>query len=198
MKQKGVYMNLILDYLQNMWLYMAITTPFIIAFRMYKVKKLQVKINYAHEIGVILFFMFLAGLLSQTVIPVISVNNGSILFVNGNYQAVNLEFFKVLTETYNAIKFLDLWQPFFINFVGNIVMFIPIGLLLPLLWRKFEHVFITFGTGFLLSLSIELLQLPQMRSSDVDDLWLNTLGTVIGYIVFLFIPKMIRQGLKLK
>lgn len=189
-------MDLILDYLQDMWLYMVITTPFIIVFRIYKVKKVQVKINYFHEIGVILFFMFLAGLLSQTVIPVVYVNNGTILFVNGNYQAVNLEFFKVLTETYNAIKYLDLWQPFFINFVGNIVMFMPIGFLLPLLWKKFENVFITFGTGFLLSLSIELLQLPQMRSSDVDDLWLNTLGTVIGYIVFLFIPKMIRRGFK--
>jgi hypothetical protein len=111
-------MNLILDYLQDMWLYMVITTPFIIVFRMYKVKKLQVNINFFHEIGVILFFMFLAGLLSQTIIPVVSVNNGSIQFVNGNYQAVNLEFFKVLTETYNAIKFLDLWQPFFINFVS--------------------------------------------------------------------------------
>ncbi|MFX3675119.1 MAG: VanZ family protein [Paenisporosarcina sp.] len=189
-------MDLILGYLKDMWLYMGITTPIIIVFRMYKVKKLQFTINFVHEIGVILFFIYLVGLLSQTIIPAITITNGSIFLVNGNFQATNLEFFRVLTETYNAIKYLDLWEPFFINFLGNIVMFMPIGFLLPLLWEKFEPFYITIGLGFLLSLSIEILQLPQMRSSDVDDLWLNTLGTIIGYIVFVVIPKRIRTKFK--
>lgn len=43
--------------------------------------------------------------------------------------------------------------------------------------------------GFLLSLSIELIQLllPD-RWTDVDDLWMNTLGAGCGYWIFLLIP----------
>ena len=191
-------MNLILGYIQSMWLYMMITTPIIIIFRMNKIKRTHIKVNLLHEIGVIFFFIFLIGLLSQTIIPNVSIKDGSLFFENGNYQATNLEIFRVLIETYNAIKYLDYWQPFFINFIGNIVMFIPIGFLLPLLWRKFQSGFITIGIGFLVSLSIEILQLPQMRSSDIDDLWLNTLGTGLGYSIFLLIPPKILARFKFK
>lgn len=189
-------MHTIIFYLQDMWFYMAIALPVIIIYRFYRIKKSNHKAKPLHEIGVIAFLIFLIGLLSQTVIPSISINNGSLEFVNGNFQAVNLEFFRVFRETYNAIKYLDLWQPFLINFMGNIFMFMPIGFLLPILWRKFEHVLWTVGAGFLLSLSIELLQLTQLRSSDVDDLWLNTLGTLIGFVCFTFIPKKHRHWFK--
>ncbi len=191
-------MDLILGYVQNMWLYMIITTPIIIIFRIYKIKRTYTNVSFLHEIGVVFFFIFLIGLLSQTIIPNVSIKDGSLFFENGNYQATNFEFFRVLIETYNAIKYLNYWQPFFINFIGNIVMFIPIGFLLPLLWKKFQRGFITIGLGFLISLSIEVLQLPQMRSSDVDDLWLNTLGTGLGYFIFLFIPQKILARFKFK
>lgn len=189
-------MDVILGYMQDMWLYMMITTPIIIVFRMYKIKKSTQVVNYFHEIGVGFFFIFFIGLLSQTIIPNVLIEDGSIVFVNGSYQATNLEFFRVLSETYNAIKYLNYWHPFFINFIGNIVIFIPIGFLLPLLWRKFQNGFITVCFGFFISLAIEVLQLPQMRSSDVDDLWLNTLGTLLGYVVYLFIPKSFRARFK--
>ena len=41
------------------------------------------------------------------------------------------------------------------------------------------------GAGFLISLFNEILQLPFFdRSSDIDDLTLNTLGVIIGYAIF--------------
>jgi glycopeptide antibiotics resistance protein len=175
---------------------MAIAMPIIIIYRYYQIMKSKQKAKLLHEIGVIVFLIFIIGLLSQTVIPSVYINNGSIEFVNGNFQAVNLEFFRVFRETYNAIKYLDLWQPFLINFMGNIFMFMPIGFFLPLLWKKFEHILLTVGVGFLLSLSIELLQLTQLRSSDVDDLWLNTLGALIGFIFFMVIPVKYREWFK--
>ena len=189
-------MDVILGYIQDMWLYMMITTPMIIVFRMYKIKKTNQVVNYFHEIGVVFFFIFIIGLLSQTIIPHVLIKDGSVIFVNGTFQSTNLEFFRVLSETYNAIKYLNYWQPFLINFIGNIVMFIPIGFLLPLLWKKFHNGFITVSIGFLISFSIEILQLPQMRSSDVDDLWLNTLGALMGYFVFFFIPRTVRARFK--
>lgn len=49
-------------------------------------------------------------------------------------------------------------------------------------------------TGFLLSLSIEIIQLPfAVRASDVDDLILNTLGCMVGYGIYALVRK-IRNG----
>ena len=38
--------------------------------------------------------------------------------------------------------------------------------------------------GFFFSLTVEICQLPQARGTDIDDLWLNTLGAILGYGVF--------------
>ena len=191
-------MDSILRYLQDMGFYMVLILPVIIVIRVYQIIKSEKKTRISRELGITLFFMFLTGLLSQTILPEVSVQGDGIQLTNGDHQAINLEPFRVLTETYNAIKYLDLWQPFLINFVGNIVMFIPIGILLPLLWKKFDRAWRTIAIGFLLSLLIEILQLPQMRSSDVDDLWLNTLGVSIGYILYKNFPDNFKKSFNIK
>ena len=191
-------MDSILRYLQDMGFYMVLILPVIIVIRVYQIIKSEKKTRISRELGITLFFMFLTGLLSQTILPEVSVQGDGIQLTNGDHQAINLEPFRVLTETYNAIKYLDLWQPFLINFVGNIVMFIPIGILLPLLWKKFDRAWRTIAIGFLISLLIEILQLPQMRSSDVDDLWLNTLGVSIGYILYKNFPDNFKKSFNIK
>ncbi len=191
-------MDSILRYIQDMGFYMVLILPVIIVIRIFQIIKSKKKTRISRELGITIFFMFLTGLFSQTILPAVSVQGGGIQLINGDHQAINLEPFRVLTETYNAIKYLDLWQPFLINFVGNIVMFIPIGFLLPLLWKKFERAWRTVGIGFLLSLIIEILQLPQMRSSDVDDLWLNTLGACIGYVLYKFLPINFKKSFNIK
>lgn len=191
-------MDSILRYIQDMGFYMVLILPVIIVIRIFQIIKSKKKSRISRELGITLFFMFLTGLLSQTILPTVSVEGEGIQLINGDHQAINLEPFRVLTETYNAIRYLDLWQPFLINFVGNIVMFIPIGFLLPLLWKKFDRAWRTVGIGFLLSLIIEILQLPQMRSSDVDDLWLNTLGACIGYVLYKFLPINFKKSFNIK
>lgn len=75
-------------------------------------------------------------------------------------------------------------RAFWVNLVGNVVAFLPIGLLLarvrgPRLDTTVWHA-TAFGAGF--SLTIELSQLLSgMRTCDVDDLILNTIGAVCGY-----------------
>ncbi|WP_075619021.1 VanZ family protein [Paenisporosarcina indica] len=191
-------MNSILRYIQEMGFYMLLILPLIIIVRFFRIKRKKIRTTLLHEFGIAGFFMFLTGLLSQTILPSVYTNGGEVIFVNGNHQAINLELFRVFTYTFNAIKYLDLWQPFVINFLGNIVIFIPIGFLLPLLWKKYDRAWRTIGIGFLLSLTIEILQLPQMRSSDIDDLWLNSLGTSVGYIVYKNFPTVIKDRFKLR
>ncbi|MCI5621576.1 MAG: VanZ family protein [Lachnospiraceae bacterium] len=73
------------------------------------------------------------------------------------------------------------WRNLFIN----ILLFIPMGFLLPLGIRKLRVAWKTCLTGFGISLAIELVQLfACIGVFECDDLLNNTLGTLIGYGVF--------------
>ena len=74
--------------------------------------------------------------------------------------------------------------------VLNAVMFAPFGFLLPVLWRGCRKWSVATLAGFLLSLTIELLQMFCFRATDVDDLLMNTLGALLGYfLAWLFFHK---------
>ena len=79
----------------------------------------------------------------------------------------------------------------FVNIIGNIIMFMPMGFLLPLLFSNLDSLKKTVAIGFGTSLLIEFTQLFLIRSTDVDDLMLNTLGTMLGYLVFLAFKKLL-------
>lgn len=65
----------------------------------------------------------------------------------------------------------------------NMLLFVPLGILLPLLWRSCR-LYKTVAIGFSLSLLIELSQLFNYRATDIDDLLMNTLGTLLGYLLY--------------
>ncbi|MDO4287220.1 MAG: VanZ family protein [Eubacteriales bacterium] len=66
----------------------------------------------------------------------------------------------------------------------NVLLFIPLGVMLPLLWNNCGFLQ-TVGTGFLLSGLIELSQLFNFRATDINDLLMNTIGVLLGYVIFL-------------
>lgn len=77
-----------------------------------------------------------------------------------------------------------------INFIGNITMFIPLGIVWPVVFKELDtHAkVIAAGAGF--SLLIEIIQLPFFdRVSDIDDLLLNSLGFIVGYGLYLLVRK---------
>lgn len=86
-----------------------------------------------------------------------------------------------------------------IDYMGyglNIVLFVPLGFLLPLVWEDFNRISYVFISGLLLSLMIELSQLLNIRSTDIDDLILNTVGAILGIVIFrlyLYITKRIKK-----
>ena len=68
------------------------------------------------------------------------------------------------------------------NVVGNMAMFIPSGIILPVVYKKLNSFGKVVIAGAFISLCIEILQLPfASRTSDIDDLIINTLGVAIGY-----------------
>ena len=88
----------------------------------------------------------------------------------------------------NLIPFWDITNgvgAYLVNSVLNILLFVPLGFILPLLWKEFRSRRSMCFTGFLLSLGIELAQLLNYRVSDVDDLIMNTLGAFLGYALLM-------------
>lgn len=72
-----------------------------------------------------------------------------------------------------------------VNLAGNILLFLPLGLLLPQAFQKAPRLWKTLLTAALLICAVEIAQLLTLRGScDVDDLILNLLGTLLGYGVF--------------
>lgn len=99
----------------------------------------------------------------------------------GHY--VNLHLFRAWREAWNSFSVKN-W----LNVLLNVAMFAPLGFLLPLISEKLKRWYCVFGIGFCLSLVIELLQLWRGTGiCDLDDLFANTLGTVIGYAMVMLI-----------
>jgi glycopeptide antibiotics resistance protein len=79
--------------------------------------------------------------------------------------------------------------------LGNAVMLLPLGIFIPLLWPRLSNFFIVFFICLGVTVGIELMQLiTNYRSSDIDDVILNTAGAVVGYILFalvrfIFVPR---------
>lgn len=72
-----------------------------------------------------------------------------------------------------------------VNFVLNIILFIPLGFLCPFISRAYEQAKNMLILGLGLSIFIEISQLfTQYRATDIDDLLTNTAGTMIGYLCF--------------
>lgn len=112
--------------------------------------------------------------------------------------AYNLELFKEIKRFYQYREVLGI-QVFLLNIVGNVIGFMPFGFFLPIVSRRGRrHWYNTVLLGFTLSLCIEVTQLVyKVGSFDVDDLLLNTIGVVAGYMVYCIV-QWIRGRLRVK
>lgn len=80
----------------------------------------------------------------------------------------------------------------FLTYILNIIMFMPLGFLLPLIWKKYRKLSKTVIAGFVFSLSIELCQLFNRRQTDIDDILMNVLGTILGFGIWLIFNKLFK------
>ena len=110
--------------------------------------------------------------------------------VDGAVQPLVFEAATAFPFRLNLIPFVNLFdydskRDMLLNIIGNCAMFIPTGIVTPVLYRHLDSFKKTVLTGFLISLAIEIIQLPfAVRASDIDDLILNTLGVAIGYGIY--------------
>ena len=108
--------------------------------------------------------------------------------VNGRIGALMFDSTKISPPWVNLVPFVHLlevydgWQ---INIIGNIAMFIPVGFVWPICFKKLDTTAKTVLACAGLSLLIELTQLLFFeRNTDIDDLILNTAGAMIGAVLW--------------
>jgi glycopeptide antibiotics resistance protein len=141
-----------------------------------------------------LFFMYILAVVAVTFFP-LPIDQRYIVdkIKTGLHQSNNFVPFKTISEVlYNHYYMIALK-----NIGGNILLFVPLGFFIPLIWGKVNWNRAVL-LGFASSISIELTQAIislllgfTYRSSDVDDIILNTVGFTFGYVCFNVLIKIV-------
>lgn len=156
------------------------------------------------EGGLMLFTMFMAGLASLTLFPANfwAYLVDRLLYPEGWFlrwgDRTPGSFYPPWPQAMAYTDYRNLFTPFqeilrafrtggpwlLFMLLGNIGMFLPIGFSAALLWRK-PRWWKSMSAGFLCSVLIEFVQFFIGRSTDIDDVILNTTGALLGYGLFL-------------
>lgn len=154
----------------------------IVAVWLYCREKIGYKAKYSlgQKLGIMLLALYLLAVCSAVGIPSI--------------KYMHLDF------SFNLLPLVDMLnepRAIWLNLL-NVLMFVPFGVLLPVVWPQYRSLRCTALAGLGCSLSIELLQIFSWRSTDIDDLLTNTLGAVIGYLLFSLIYRLGKSNRQLR
>lgn len=107
-----------------------------------------------------------------------------VTFQDNNYGTNNfVPFREIFRYDVNSRLFLK-------NVIGNVLLFVPFGIFVTY-YVKNDKVYQTLFLSILVSCSIEFAQSVIGRTADIDDVILNTIGGIIGYITFKFGGKLV-------
>lgn len=186
-------MRLILTYLSNMLTYVIVALPIYLICRLIFIKKTKKQVKVFNEILLTIFILYIIGLASQTIVPYwnmgIYSDTGKFYFnirLTNSISEINLIPFKTLYE-YLFVNNTSVsgWSSVSIlNIFANTLLFIPLGLLTPLIWEKYDSFYKILTLGLISTCLIEFIQIFIGRSTDIDDVILNTIGVIIGYTIF--------------
>lgn len=149
-------------------------------------KKRGLKINKVAQLTILLFYAYIIGVLSLTIFPLPfarfkkpnhGINIIPVLYTVKGLLEMPRSVNKTLAEEHN-----------FENLAGNIILFMPLGIFVPLLFPAYRTINRVLVIAALCSVSIELTQLIERqfeiyRIVDIDDVILNTSGAVIGFML---------------
>ncbi|HEX7065439.1 MAG TPA: VanZ family protein [Bacillales bacterium] len=115
------------------------------------------------------------------------------LFTHNYYtygRSVNLQLFnsiELMMDSGNGWLVLK-------NVIGNVLLFLPFGFLLPFLFRKCRNFFIMFGVAAGSSFLIEITQYKYAkRIFDIDDIFLNVIGALLGWFLTLVVRDILKR-----
>lgn len=103
-------------------------------------------------------------------------------------HSLNLIPFRFITETWDMGVRKQITQT-----IANILMFLPLGFIFPVAFKKARTFYKTTICMLLFSFLIEFVQYFIGRSADIDDLILNTSGAMLGYFLFYKLSKLFKN-----
>lgn len=144
-------------------------------------KKLGYRSNARHQVLKVLFAAYLLAIFEMTVsLESLWVSWGQGFPVKGD---VMLTPFQEIRNFWNYGS----QQEILFNLVGNVLTFLPMGLLPPLLWKWARWPWFAALWMVIPSCVIEFCQLFTPRTTSVDDVILNASGALCGYLLFLLL-----------
>lgn len=130
------------------------------------------------------------------------INNDRFIFYKEFYNLLFIIYiillYHLLLSTENAASGMNLTpfremtrysigsKSFYYNVIGNIVLFIPFGYFVSdyLKAKKISHILLV---SIIISLTAELIQFKIGRAFDIDDIILNVIGAIIGFMFYISI-----------
>lgn len=173
-----------------MAVYCVVATPIYLYLRRTFMQKRVV--SWRRELYMLLFAWYSVAIFSQTIIPSLSIRADGISIERASYARSNFELFHTIklyaAELNGPIAYIA-----FYNLVGNVVLFIPFGFFIPLLWKRMRTPLMMFVVALGIPVFIESTQYFIGRSIDIDDVLLNAIAISIGYALFYGIRKIISK-----
>ena len=154
----------------DVWPSLIICLIIITSLRITYLIKYKVKVVFYKEILMLGFIMYVITLFEV------------VTFQDVSWSSSNFIPFKEMLRYEFGTKL------FFKNVIGNMIMFIPFGFFTSYFLKLKKFYFIFFLT-LLTSITIETTQLLIGRVFDIDDIFLNIIGGLVGYFIFKIIYK---------
>ena len=156
------------------------------------VKRVKLKYNKLREVFLGLFVVFMMALLvfvwqGEYHSPQMMLRFARRRLITG--EGINLVPFHTIRNYYRAFGVKG--DLFGINIIGNILMFVPWGFGLLLLWKKNRKLWRLVMLSALLPILIETSQLFIGRQVDVDDFILNFTGGILGGFLFWLLARLL-------
>jgi len=159
----------------------AIAVPCWLVFRLYRLRSLRHRVSFSREILLLTFVVYLSGLAAATLEP----NHSSRYRVEATVGIDLQPNLASLTCSSANLPRGSTARAFCVrNARGNFALFFPLGILLPLVWRRLRF-WRGIQIAIALSVSIELAQYASRtwginRTTDINDVVLNVLGACLG------------------
>ena len=153
----------------------------------------QRHIDWKREAVLLLMYINLAVIIRFTFFPMSK--------VDGQVQPLVFDIATAFPFRFNLLPLVNLFdydskRDLLVNVIGNVAMFIPSGIVLPIIYKRLDTFLKVLLAGGSISLCIEIIQLPfSVRATDIDDLILNVVGVVMGYGIYALI-RYIRRAKK--
>jgi glycopeptide antibiotics resistance protein len=170
----------------------AIVVPCWLLFRLYRHRTSGSPLSFGRDILLLIFVVYLSGLAAVTLIP----NHNSRLAAEAAAGVDLRPSVASLTCSSPTLPRGSTARAFCLhNARGNAVLFFPLGILMPLVWRRLRF-WRALLVAIALSCSIEIVQYLSMawsnRNADINDVVLNVLGASVGLAV-VFLVRLLRR-----